>query len=130
MDSERAALYMNIAPFGRMYHIDEYRAVRTHKYTYVKTPQGASMLFDDENDVYQMNNLVNQADYEDVQKKLDKQLMNELRRIGDDKFEEREFYLKKFGYYEQKEFRTDYHIADYKNVEVVVSPYKSFRIKK
>ena len=54
--------------------------------------------------------------------------MNELQRIGDEKFEDREYYLKKFGYYGLKEFRPDYHIADYKNVEIVVSPNKTFRI--
>jgi arylsulfatase A-like enzyme len=127
MEEERAALYMNPVPFGRMNHIDEYRAVRTNKYTYVKTPTGPSMLFNDEEDKYQMNNLVDQPDYTDVQDKLDKQLMNELQRIGDDNFKEREFYLKKFGYFGLKEFRPDYHIADVKNVELVVSPNKTFR---
>jgi hypothetical protein len=53
--------------------------------------------------------------------------MNELWRIGDDKIEGRAFYLKKFGYYGQKEFCPDYHIADYKHVEVVVSPYKNIK---
>ncbi len=127
-DSERAALYMNIAPFGGMYNIDEYRAIRTNKYTYVKTPQGASMLFDDENDVYQMNNLVNQPDYADVQKKLDKQMINELRRIGEENIMEREYYFKKFSYYGQKEFNSRYVISVKTNVEVVVSPLKIFRI--
>ena len=127
-EKERAALYMNVSPFGIAFPSDEYRAIRTNKYTYVKTPKGPSMLFDNENDVYQMNNLINQPNYSDVQKKLDMQLMNELHRIGEEKIEEREFYLKKFGYYGLKEFRPDYHIADYNNVELVVSPYKTFRI--
>jgi arylsulfatase A-like enzyme len=126
MDKERAALYMNPVPFGKMDYIDEYRAVQTDKYTYVKTPRGPSMLFDNGKDVYQMNNLINQTDYEEIQQKLDKQLMDELKRIGDDKFEEREFYLKKFGYFGRKEFRPDYHIADYNDVKVVVSPNKTF----
>lgn len=127
-DSDRVALYMNPVPFGSMYKIEEYRAVRTNKYTYVKTPQGASMLFENEKDPYQMNNLVNTPEYTDTQKRLDKMLMKELQRIGDEKIEERDYYLKKFGYYGQKEFRPDYHIADYNNVEFVISPDK--RIKK
>jgi arylsulfatase A-like enzyme len=127
-DSDRAALYMNPVPFGSMYEIDEYRAVRTNKYTYVKTPQGASMLFDNEKDPYQMNNLVNKPEYTDTQKRLDKMLMNELKQIGDEKIEERDYYLKKFGYYGQKEFRPNYHIADYFNVEVVISPNKLIKI--
>lgn len=128
-DSHRAALYMNPVPFGSMYKIDEYRAVRTNKYTYVKTPQGASMLFDNEKDPYQLDNLINQPKYADIQKKLDKQLMNELHHIGEKKIKDREYYLKEFGYYGQKEFRPDYHIADYNNVEVVISPKKLIRIR-
>jgi arylsulfatase A-like enzyme len=127
-DSDRVALYMNPVPFGSMYEIDEYRAVRTNKYTYVKTPEGASMLFDDEKDPYQMNNLVNHPEYADIQEKLDQQLMKELHRIGEEKIMNRDYYLKKFGYYGRKEFRPDYHIADYNNVEVVISPNKVIRI--
>ncbi len=75
-----------------------------------------------------MNNLVNQPDYTDVQKKLDKQMINELRRLGEEKIMEREYYLKKFGYYGQKEFNSRYVITVKTNVEFVVSPFKTFRI--
>jgi arylsulfatase A-like enzyme len=128
-ESNRAALYMNVCPFGIAYPSYEYRAVRTHNYTYVKTPQGASMLFDNKKDIYQLNNLVDKPEYAKVQKKLDRLLMNELHRIGEDKIMERNFYLKKFGYYGRKEFRKDYHIADYNNVKVVLSPNNAIRIK-
>ncbi|MDX1285393.1 MAG: sulfatase [Draconibacterium sp.] len=128
-DSERAALFMNLSPFGIAYPSDEYRAVRTNKYTYVKTPDGPSMLFDDENDFYQMNNLVNKPEYADVQQKLDSQLMNELARIGEEEIHPREYYLKKFGYWGRKEFRPDYHIAKTRGVETVVSPNRTFSIK-
>jgi len=36
----------------------EYRAVRTSRYTYVRNLDGPWMLFDDEQDPWQMNNLV------------------------------------------------------------------------
>jgi hypothetical protein len=52
-----------------------------------------------------------------------------LSRIGETEIKPREYYLKKFDYFEKKEFQPTYHIADYKNVEVVVSPNKSFSIK-
>jgi len=128
-DKDRAALYMNLAPFGIAYPTDEYRAVRTNQYTFVKTPEGASMLFDDKNDFYQMNNLVNNPEYVEVQQKLEKQLSKELERIGEKEIHPREYYLKKFGYWGRKEFRDDYHIAKTKDVETVVSPYKTFEIK-
>ena len=128
-EADRAALFMNVSPFGIAYQSDEYRAVKTTRYTYVKTPSGPSMLFDDINDRYQMNNLINQPDYSRVQKMLDNQLLSELSRINDKDFKEREFYLKKFGYYGKKEFRPDYHIAEYDSVELVISPNKSFSIR-
>jgi arylsulfatase A-like enzyme len=128
-DAERAALYMNLCPFGIAYENDEYRAIRTASYTYVKTPQGASMLFDNKKDPYQMNNLVNKQEFTAIQTALDKQLVSELSRIGESEIKPREYYLKKFDYFEKKEFQPTYHIADYKNVEVVVSPNKSFSIK-
>lgn len=127
-DSDRAALYMNLSPFGIAYPSDEYRAVRTNKFTYVKTPEGPSMLFDDENDFYQMNNLVNKAEYAEVQQELENQLAKELKRI-EEEIKPREFYLKKFGYYGLEQFRDDYHIAKTRDVETVVSPNKTFKIK-
>lgn len=128
-DKERAALYMNLSPFGIAFPTDEYRAVRTNQYTYVQTPDGPSMLFDDKNDFYQMNNLVNQPEYKEVQQKLEKQLIEELKRIGEEEIHPREYYLEKFGYFGRKEFREDYHIASVNDVKTVVSPYKTFEIK-
>jgi arylsulfatase A-like enzyme len=126
---ERAALYMNVAPFGAMVEIDEYRAVRTANYTYVKTPKGSSMLFDNKQDPYQMNNLVNEKAFSDIRKKLDRELMKELARIGEKAIKPRKHYLKKFGYFGMKQFRKDYHIEDVADVKVVVSPNESFEIK-
>lgn len=128
-EPERAALYMNLAPFGSMYDLEEYRAVRTSAYTYVKTPVGPSMLFDNKKDPYQMNNLVGEEVFADIQAKLDDQLMTELKRIGETSIEARDYYLKKFGYYGKEEFRKDYHIRELSNVKVVVSPNETFEIK-
>ena len=126
-DSERAALYMNPSPFGMAYPSDEYRAIRTASYTYVKTPEGPSMLFDNQKDPTQMNNLVNQEAMREVQAALDKKLTEELSRIGDAEIKPRDYYLKKFGYYGRKEFRDDYHIANYNDVKMVITPYGAFK---
>ena len=128
-DKERAALYMNLSPFGIAFPSEEYRAVRTNRYTYVKTPEGSSMLFDDKNDFYQLNNLINQPEYQEIQQKLEKKLMEELKRIGEEEIHPREYYLKKFGYFGRKEFRDDYHIAKTRDVETVVSPNEIFKIE-
>jgi arylsulfatase A-like enzyme len=128
-DPERAALFMNLAPFGVMYEMDEYRAVRTASYTYVKTPAGPSMLFDNRKDPYQMNNLVNEEAFSEIKAKLDRKLLQELERIGETSIETRDHYLKKFGYFGKKEFRKDYHIKNVGDVKVVISPNDSFTIK-
>ncbi len=127
-DADRAALYMNICPFGIAYSSDEYRAIRTNRYTYVKTPKGPSMLFDDTKDIFQMNNLVNELEYAEIQKRLDKQLEKELKHIKDEDFKSRDFYLKKFGYYGREEFRSDYHIRNVDEVKKVITPYSAFKI--
>ncbi|MCY1723472.1 sulfatase [Prolixibacteraceae bacterium Z1-6] len=128
-DPERAALYMNPCPFGIAYPSNEYRAIRTANYTYVKTPEGPSMLFDNKKDPAQLYNLVNQEEWIEIQTKLDKELMRELARIGDAEIRSREYYLKKFGYFGRKEFTDTYHIANYNNVEVVITPKDTIRIK-
>lgn len=128
-DTERPALYMNVCPFGIAYSSNEYRAIRTASYTYVKTPKGASMLFDNEKDPYQMNNLVNKPDFAEIKEELDKELKHELKRIGEQDIKPRDYYLKKFNFSEKKEFNNSYHIANYNDVEVVVSPNNSFNIK-
>lgn len=56
-------------------------------------------------------------------------LMQELSRIGETEIKPREHYLKKFEYYGRKEFQDTYHIADYEDVEVVISPNNTIRIK-
>ena len=127
-EQERAALYMNVCPFGIAYPSDEYRAIRTGSYTYVKTPDGPTMLFNNEKDPHQLNNLVNEKGYADIQLKLDGALMQELSRIGETEIKPREYYLKKFEYYGRKEFHDNYHIADYQDVKVVVSPNNTIRI--
>lgn len=128
-DPNRAALYMNVSPFGIAYSNDEYRAIRTSDYTYVKTPEGPTMLFDNKKDPHQMNNLVNEKAFAEIQVTLDRELMNELSRIGETEIKPREYYLKKFGYYDRKEFTKTYHIANYKEVEVVITPNDTIRIK-
>lgn len=105
---DRAALVMGVAPFGANIKDPEYRAIRTKQYTYERTPKGANMLFDNVNDPYQMNNLLDKPEYEKVQKKLVGQLNAELKKIGDT-FETRDYYLKKWNYtFDPKKNAIDY----------------------
>jgi len=94
---DRAALFMNVCPFGNEYHYDEYRGIRTKQYTYVCSPDGAMMLFDDIVDPEQLNNLADQKEFARVQKSLNKKLKAQLKKIGDKNFKHRDYYLDKWN---------------------------------
>jgi arylsulfatase A-like enzyme len=92
-----AALFMNVCPFGNEYKFDEYRGIRTKQYTYVCSPEGATMLFDNYSDPYQEKNLVNKKEFSALQQSLDKELQKQLKEIGDENFQKREYYLDKWN---------------------------------
>ncbi len=96
-EADRAALFMNVHPFDVNMGDKEYRAIRTSRYTYARSPEGPFMLFDNENDPDQLNNLLDNSDFEKIQAELDKKLDFELERIGDKDFKPRDYYLEKFG---------------------------------
>jgi arylsulfatase A-like enzyme len=99
-DQDRAALYMSVNPFTSGVSPDksrEYRAIRTSRYTYVRSLQGPWMLFDDEKDPHQMNNLVGQPEHAALVRGLDHRLQAQLQRIGDD-FRPGKDYLAEWGY--------------------------------
>ena len=124
-NKDRAALFMNPAPFDIAFNDKEYRAVKTRKYTYVKSPEGPFMLFDNSKDSLQLNNLVDNAEYVEILNELDRLLIAELARIGETEIKPREFYLKQFGFAGREQIRDILDIIDYNNVEVVVSPKKN-----
>lgn len=96
---DQAALYMSVSSFARVQEQfkKEYRAIKTQKYTYVKGISGAWLLFDDENDPYQMNNLAGKPEFTELQKQLDEQLMSELDHINDD-FRPGKSYIEEWGF--------------------------------
>jgi arylsulfatase A-like enzyme len=94
---DRAALYMNVHPFAGKGFNQEYRAVRTNRYTYVRGINGPWLLFDDQSDPNQMNNLVDKPEFAALQKDLEARLQAELKRIGDD-FRPAQYYIDLWGY--------------------------------
>jgi arylsulfatase A-like enzyme len=96
-NKERAVLYMSVYPFAQK-RFSEYRAIKTNRYTYVKTPTEAIMLFDNINDPYEINNLINKAAYNDLQNKMELVLQKKLKSIGDSDFKHYRYYLDKFGF--------------------------------
>ena len=99
--SDDVALIACPAPFGqweRRMGGREYRGIRTGRYTYVRDLKGPWLLFDNETDPYQTNNLVHQAAFADLQKELDATLNRKLAAAGD-QFLPAEAYIKKWAYH-------------------------------
>ena len=101
-DIDHVALYESVAPFSltggkRPENKREYRAIRTDKYTYVRDLDGPWLMYDDENDPYQLNNLVGKPDYAELQQQLDAKLTEQLK-LRDDPFRDARYYIDLWGY--------------------------------
>jgi hypothetical protein len=95
---DHVALYMSVSPFSGKNHLDPaYRAIRTHRHTFVRTSDGDRYLFDDVDDPHQLRNLADAPEAADIKKELEQELERQLERI-DDPFKEKEYYLEKWGY--------------------------------
>jgi arylsulfatase A-like enzyme len=95
-----AALIECITPHGnwnRRYGGKEYRGIRTRRYTYVRDLDGPWLLFDNENDPYQMKNLVSSPEHQSLQERLDKVLADKLRDRKDE-FLHGDEYIKQWGH--------------------------------
>lgn len=87
-------------PFGEWHRATggrEYRGIRTNRYTYVRDLNGPWLMYDNDEDPYQLNNLVDQASHSNIQENLDARLW-ELLRKRNDAFLPGEVYLKRHGY--------------------------------
>lgn len=95
-----AALIECTAPFGqwpRKRGGQEYRGIRTRRYTYVRALDGPWLLFDNEKDPYQMKNLVKSPESKTLLERLDKRLSEKLKERNDE-FLPGDEYIKKWGY--------------------------------
>lgn len=120
-NADRAALVMGVSPFGANLKDAAYRAIRTKQYTYARTPQGASILFDNLSDPYQMDNLLDKSAFKAIQRELDRKLNIELEKIGDT-FETRDYYLKKYNYVFDKKNKAIPYWADDEGKRVIYTP--------
>ena len=75
----------------------EYRGVRTDRYTYVRDLNGPWLLFDNQMDPYQNNNLIGLDEYIFIQSDLENQLQ-ELLKETNDNFLPGSEYMKRWGY--------------------------------
>ncbi len=98
--SDGAALVLCPAPFGQWNRLlggREYRAVRTARYTYARELKGPWLLFDNDTDPYQLDNLVGKAEHAALWAELEGVLQRKLRETGDEFLPARS-YIEKWGY--------------------------------
>jgi len=97
---DNAALISCPSPFGQWKRKNggrEYRGVRTGRYTYVRDLKGPWLLYDNERDAYQLNNLCDRREYNKLQKELERILIQKLRETNDEFLPGAE-YIKRWGY--------------------------------
>ncbi|MCP4310313.1 MAG: sulfatase [Bacteroidetes bacterium] len=75
----------------------EFRGIRTQGHTYVRDLNGPWLLFDNDKDPYQLDNLANNSDFSELQQELEKELQSLLDQKGD-KFRDAQYYMDKWGY--------------------------------
>jgi arylsulfatase A-like enzyme len=98
--SDGATLISCVAPFGqwtRKAGGREYRGLRTLRYTYVRDLTGPWLLFDNQKDPAQMNNLVRTPGSAELQKELDA-LLNRKLTEAHDQFLPAQNYIQQRGY--------------------------------
>jgi arylsulfatase A-like enzyme len=97
---DNAAVISCISPFAEYSRENggkEYRGVRTVRYTYVRDLNGPWLLYDDQADPYQQQNLINSPQSAELQASLDALLNKQLKASGDE-FKPGDEYLEKWGY--------------------------------
>ncbi|OGV66286.1 MAG: sulfatase [Lentisphaerae bacterium RIFOXYA12_FULL_48_11] len=88
------------SPFGEWTRAKggrEYRGVRTKRYTYVRDLNGPWLLYDNETDPCQIENLVNRKEHVELQTRLESALVKLLKKTEDD-FLPGSTYIAKWGY--------------------------------
>jgi arylsulfatase A-like enzyme len=69
---------------ARRWGFAAYRGVRTERHTYVRSIDGPWLLYDNQQDPYQMHNLCGKPEHKALQQKLDQELNARLRDVHDD----------------------------------------------
>ena len=98
-DGDEAALIGCPSPFGEWARPRgrEYRGVRTIRHTYVRALDGPWLLYDNQEDPYQLRNLCNRPEAAAVQADLEARLQERLRATRDE-FRPGADYIRQWGY--------------------------------
>jgi arylsulfatase A-like enzyme len=85
-DANAAALLNLPVSFSvvRRHGLGEYRGIRDSRHTFVRSMQGAWLLYDNVTDPFQMNNLAGKPESRDLQARMERRLDAKLKAAGDD----------------------------------------------
>ena len=83
-DAAFLSCYVPFGEYTRAKGGSEYRGLRTTRHTYVRTLEGPTLLFDNDTDPYQMDNLCGRPEHAAKQADLDARLNQKLADIGDE----------------------------------------------
>lgn len=95
-----AALIQCVSPFGEFTRANggrEYRGIRTAEYSYVRSLDGPWLLYDNQNDPYQLKNLVGVPEYAKLQAEAEQRLKAKLTAQSDE-FRPGSEYIDKWKY--------------------------------
>jgi len=99
LDNEAALITLPV-PFHEWQFMNggrEYRGIRTRKYTYVRDLMGPWLLYDNEQDPYQVTNLVDMPQFAQLREYLDGVLKKKLADTADE-FLPADTYMRRFNY--------------------------------
>lgn len=105
---DTVTMITSVMPYGQWHRGrggKEFRGLRSTRYTYVKDLDGPWLFFDNKNDPYQMDNLVDNPAYSDLINSFDQLLSDKLASQGDQFLPGME-YVKKWNYPELDETGT------------------------
>jgi arylsulfatase A-like enzyme len=99
-DSVLLACHSPFGQYARQEGGREYRGIRTARYTYVRDLNGPWLLYDNDSDPFQMNNLAKEEAHAELIRQLDAELDRKLADHGDALVPGNQL-LEKFGYADQ-----------------------------
>jgi len=92
-----SAFLQHCCTFADARDVPEWRGIRSKRYTYIRTRSGPWLLYDNQNDPYQLENRASDPTVRALQSELDEELNAWLAHCDDD-FAPRDAYWERFGY--------------------------------
>jgi arylsulfatase A-like enzyme len=107
-DREQSSVFINeYVSFDQARVYQPWRGVRTKRYTYARWLQGGAVLYDNQEDPYQLHNLMHESGHEALEEVLERELQGWLERLGDD-FVAGEEHIHQIGQWEEWQIREEH----------------------